>query len=792
MRVNTFSVSVSVLWAAVVTACVWGKPTPALAQEVDLTKTAVVLRSKAPVQAEVTAAAMLREEIEKRTGLEWPLVKKAPSDGPAILIGRGANAKEGPLSRAEGYRIRIENGDGPDARVFVDGVDGRGVLFGTGHLLRLIAWEPGRASLAKDLDIATAPAYPIRGHQLGYRHTANSYDAWTPAQYEQYIRELVIFGTNAVENIPFQDSDSPVMPVARDEMNIRMSEICDRYDVDYWVWTPAVFPLSDTAQRQKEIEKHEAFYKACPRLNGVFFPGGDPGDNPPELVMPFLEELSKRLAKTHPKAGVWISLQGFDASRVNTFFEYVTQKKPKWLAGVVAGPQSPPLNEIRLRLPKEYPLRDYPDITHTVLCQYPVPWWDEAFALTLGREPVNPRPRFYARVIEWSAPSTDGFITYSDGVHDDLNKIVWSQRGWSPEKDVRDILVEYCRFFFGPQLAEDAADGLFALESNWDGPLAQNGAVDAVYGKWMEMAGQAPQLDSNWRWRMYLFRIAYDYYTRHRLLYETELEEEVNAVLAESAKTGSCKTCADKAIEQASAILGKADSERCLPEVRQRIEKDAADLFRLIGLQTSVEKYHARNFERGAVLDAVDRPLNNRWWLEDEFAQVRKLASEKEKVDRLEQIARWEDPGPGGFYDDVGNVAKSPRVVRGTSWTTDPSYEHTPIPSFGTWADGGRSRLRLSWLCSMDWPEGIAYEGLDPDGEYVLRVTGRGDAIPSVNGERLTPTKYGKAPSDIKEFPVPKALVSKGKAVVTWMPPDEPGINWRQSSMLTEVWLVKK
>ena len=32
-------------------------------------------------------------------------------------------------------------------------------------------------------------------------------------------------------------------------MNIRMSEICRRYDQDYWVWTPADFDLTDVARR---------------------------------------------------------------------------------------------------------------------------------------------------------------------------------------------------------------------------------------------------------------------------------------------------------------------------------------------------------------------------------------------------------------------------------------------------------------------------------------------------------------------------------------------------------------
>jgi len=54
-----------------------------------------------------------------------------------------------------------------------------------------------------------------------------------------------------------------------------------------------------------------------------------------------------------------------------------------------------------------------------------------AFSLTLGRECPNPRPVYYAYVHNWLAPYTDGSISYSDGIHDDVNKVVWSARGWT-------------------------------------------------------------------------------------------------------------------------------------------------------------------------------------------------------------------------------------------------------------------------------------------------------------------------------------------------------------------------
>jgi hypothetical protein len=48
------------------------------------------------------------------------------------------------------------------------------------------------------LEVSTAPRFPLRGHQLGYRPKVNAYDAFTVEMFEQYIRHLAIFGTNSI------------------------------------------------------------------------------------------------------------------------------------------------------------------------------------------------------------------------------------------------------------------------------------------------------------------------------------------------------------------------------------------------------------------------------------------------------------------------------------------------------------------------------------------------------------------------------------------------------------------
>ena len=644
-----------------------------------------------------------------------------------------------------------------------------------------IAWSPGRIVLPLPINTIQSPDYAIRGHQLGYRARANSWDAWTPEQFDQHIRELALFGTNAIENIPFQDDDvSPHFKVSRREMNRALSEICAKYDLQYWVWTPAVFELSDTEQRTAALKKHEQLYADCPRMDGVFFPGGDPGDNHPDDVMPFLEDISKSLLKHHPDARVWVSPQGFRGERLDAMFRWIDAHEPDWLGGVVGGPGSPPLDQICARLDKRYRLRDYPDITHIVRCQYPVLNLDQAFALTLGRECINARPVFQSKVFALTAPNTDGFISYSDGVHDDANKVVWSQLGWNAALDPRAILINYCRFFFGEEVSVAAADGLFALENNWDGPIRENGAIEATLSHWQKLEAAHPELMDNWRWQMFVLRAYYDAYTRGRLFREQTIEQNANELLAQT--DGQSPADAMQAVRDWFEERTSADAASL--RLRERIVELFDDLYHSIGLQSDMTKYGGSGPERGCSLEFLDYPLNNRWWLEDEFKKVAQLPDDKTQWARLEELRTWSKPGSGSFYDNLGYVGQEDHVVR--------SYDMLPMSGGFAWWDSGYSRTRLSWQVYA-WPrEGLEYKHLDPEAKYVLRFSGFGDLKVSADNQELKPTKYGTENGDIKEYPVPKELTADGSLLVVPSAERIPGVNWRQQPRLAEAWLIKQ
>jgi len=605
-------------------------------------------------KAQANAADMLRDEIEKRTRIGLDVVSEMPgSDEVAILTGTvddlaraSYHSVEGiPVpSKAEGYALWVDTSKRQAATICAPGRDDRGTLFAAGRLLRVLEMSRDRLELASDIKLATAPKYPLRGHQFGYRPKTNSYDGWTIEMWQQYYRDMIVFGMNAIELIPptsDDKSDSPHFPLPKMEMMVKMSQLADDYDLDVWIWYPVVDDEDlDKGAFDKMLERRAEVFGKLPRIDAVFVPGGDPGEIHPGKLLPLVEKMKKVLNRYHPQATVWVSPQGFDHETetmgwLKAFYDILQKEQPEWLDGVVYGPQvETTLAELRKELPQKYPVRRYPDITHCLDSQYQVPNWDPAFHVTLYREPINPRPMAYAKIFRDWDQYTVGFITYSEGMNDDVNKIIWACLGWDPNMKVKSILTEYSRYFIGRRYEQQFADGLLSLERNWEGPLLTNVGVYETLKNFKQMEKDAtPQDKLNWRFQSALYRAYYDAYTRRRLIYETELEEEAMDVLRNADKLGSLK-----AIQTAEAILDKAKKERVACDWRERTFELAEALFQSIHMQLSVDRYQATSTRRGANLDLIDSPLNDSRKLKKLFRKIRKLSSERDRLAKIAEI----------------------------------------------------------------------------------------------------------------------------------------------------------
>jgi hypothetical protein len=753
-------------------------------------KQAVVVLPASPTTPEKKAGQMLVEEIAKRTQLRLKISPQATAGAPAIHLRLGSG-------KPESFTITSTNDE-----IVVSGADDRGILFGTGYLLRQFHMSRQKLELDANLKISTAPKYAVRGQQLGYRPKTNAYDAWDVPMWEQYIRELAIFGNNTIELIPPRSDDaddSPHFPLPKIEMMVEMSRIANEYGLDVSIWYPAMDKdYSDPATVEFALKEWEEVFRRLPRIDAIFVPGGDPGHTQPKHMFGLLEKQTTSLHKYHPKAQMWLSPQGFTKDWRDEFWGLMAQD-PKWLSGLVFGPQVyGSLEEFRALTPKRFPIRFYPDITHSIHAEFPVPDWDLAYATTEAREVINPRPVDETAIFNRYQKFADGFVSYSEGCNDDVNKFVWSGLLWNPEASTKSILTDFSRFFIGDDMADDFANGLLALEQNWRGPLASNRQVPVTLEQFKDMERRStPQQRLNWRFQQALYRAYYDAYVQSRLLAENRQEEMAMAALAKAKRNWPLTSVGSlKAMDEAQSILDADMRTADAREYRARVFELAEALFQSIHMQLSVDRYKAISIDRGASLDTIDYALNNRVWLENRFEQIRAMAAETDRIAKIDEILNWTDPGPGGFYDALGFVNQRPHLVMGEPYAQDPDFLKSPLISFGGSPQRGwRTTSAVDGEIIQDRPLRMRYTDLDPSAKYKVRVTYGGDARRvsvrlTANSIEVHPFREKGTTAEPVEFEIPQQATATGTLTLEWTRTPGLGGNGR-GTQVSEAWLIK-
>jgi hypothetical protein len=262
------------------------------------------------------------------------------------------------------------------------------------------------------------------------------------------------------------------------------------------------------------------------------------------------------------------------------------------------------------------------------------------------------------------------------------------------------------------------------------------------------------------------------------------------------------------ALAKARQVLDEAVTEPAAQDLRARVMELSEALYQSIHAQTSVERYQAIAVGRGASTDTLDVPLNNRWWLEEQFTKVGGLPDEKARLAAIDEIVNWTNPGPGGFYDDLGNLSRQPHLVRGPGYPTDPAFLESSYVGIGRGGvgrvdlvNGYQSNYPRSWLsvgaALNDTPVKMRYEGLDPHAQYKIRVVyAGGDVEPKLrlvaNGNvEIHPWLKRPVPFHPLEFDIPQTATAGGKLELTFS--KEPGLAGNGRGLeIGEVWLMVK
>lgn len=650
------------------------------------------------------------------------------------------------------------------------GSDARGVLYAAGEILRQLKFTERAVEVPDTINIRTAPAFEIRGTQYGQSGVAKRLAGvrdWTQEETQRVIMDYALAGANTFSTGPgpmfefiksfglktqggfgANTGSGPPEWTAQESIG-RIGYVC----------------LSVPEAREAQLKRCANQFQTSPTYDYVKFHGGDGGGCECDRCKPYgltfiktVEEMAKIIHTYHPTTKIYFTNQKFDNADDNAIFRYLQEEPRPWLWGWGYGPGSDATTwqpghrqthrmdlfrypgfgpfdlyprEILRQLPPRHVLTYYNEITHWRYSQhgyiqmYPradreghLPPQeghfiydrrpDQGLTMVYDRLTFFAWPRYYHRVFNDLMRYAVGDVTHSSGHHDHFNQWMWQRLLWSPRTSVEDVVGEYCRTWFGPEAESLMAKAIFQLEKNLEEdpttPLITKPGIDRYYDLVKESGSKIPEFQrrTNWVWRQFMQKGALDKYVQLAVRQQADLKSEIELRTAQSLRSGDIV----RAIDVSLAALGELKLKES-PEM-VALREEAGQLGEESNALFGVRNEGYFNLKHDYV---------GLGWLKRQLEKARQ-ADAVNQVEGLRMIVDYENPGPGGYYDNLGTYNQAPHVVNGYPYDHGQPYVSKML------SESNRPSQR-SMHFTQDESEGVTlhYRNLDPSKRYRVRFT---------------------------------------------------------------------
>lgn len=657
----------------------------------------------------------------------------------------------------------------------VSGYNSRAVLYGVGYLLRKSIIKSGTVGFNYSGSVYSCPQLPLRGVILGANPKFKNVEE-RRSDFEQYLRELVLFGLNCVELSRAIDSS--------------YVNICLSYGLKIGIVTSYRngSDFSSPEGMYKELIYRERLFKSIARIDNYTIKSGDPGNLSPQEFFNFSEKEVRLLKHYHPNAKVWIAPQRFNTGTREYFEDLISGiLKYDWIEGLVYAPWARyPIEEYNSKLKGLKPIRHMVDIGHIYSCQYPVNSLDLPLAISYGRVVIDPRPSALSEIHKRVNSVTCGSIQYSEGTNDDVNKIIWLSLDWDSDVNMTEVLEDYARFFIGPDYSDRFAKGLALQESSWQGAIENNKFIDEDYSIFSNLSEEQRKSNNVYdllRFRMGMIRAYFDKYIKMRYRYETKNEEAFIDYLRNANRFYK-----DSAV---SILNNKKYSKEFF-----RLEEDCKHLYSLI--YEGEEGKRTYEPQRCVLGSQMAKPLNNRdWYLLKLVNYNDKEVNSPGNKKVLEEIKKVVFRSEFGEYFDLGSIRDSTITNVGIHYGDDPYFLKSPYIGYGvknrsfaiTRNDFNNLPLRNESLTQIgryyDEYLTITFPIKNPENRYTLKINYTGEASAYkvhvklvANGSYVIHDFIKLDPKRSEySFEIPKRLYKKNEITLSWIcMPGERGV----------------
>jgi hypothetical protein len=605
---------------------------PGRAQSGTAHRISIILDSQAPTN-EILVAEALKQRLLQISDLAIQV-----GDGPADLrLWLGGARPSGKLKdlcdkhdvtlpgktgpAAEGFAIKSLST--PEARLIVAvGADARGVLYAAGEVLRRFRYGPDFVTAA-DYSVAEAPAFRFRGfsaNQGGTMMKITKARSWTEAEIRGVALEYALAGGNTFYSA---DNGGAYYDLIKSyglmtTTGARPNQLFGKHPAEWnaggrepWEGAQWVCPSIPEARAALMAQWDKDFSQRADHEVMRFY-AGDPGGCTDARCRPWgktfvqlCEEMAAIWLKYHPKSIVLIANQGLDNAGERAIFDYYREKPRTWSYGIAYGPGSNPMsryfrNELRKdlftypgkgpvdrylaemlhELPMDQHIMHYSDITHWIRSQYQIDRPEPNIVKAYNRRMFHARPKAMYRIFQAIMPFSEGDIIYSEGNHDEFHQYLWARLLWNPNRELEDVMREYCVLYFGENSTEPMVQALFQLEDNLVTPLDTNAGIGRYYALVKEAGDKMPawRMKRDYRWRLHMQKAALDQYLQYKLRNELDHEQRARDVLT-TAKPGQY----EPAIKQALDILRTPTETEEMKKLREEAGRLGEESDRLHG-----------------------------------------------------------------------------------------------------------------------------------------------------------------------------------------------------------------
>ncbi len=771
----------------------------------------------------------------------------------------------------EGFVLRSlpTTNDRSRTRMAAASADPRGLVYAAGEILRQIHLTRQGPVISQFLDIRTAPAFEVRGTQIqqsGVNFEKAHARQWTEAEREHAIADIILAGANTIQL--GGDSPTNIDPAFAFVKSLGVKALCHytanggsgppEWQAKESIGRSGYLCPSVPEARAAMLKQCEDNFRNSPDYDYVRLVGGDGGGCECDLCHPYghvfislCADMADIIHRYHPNCQIFITNQKFDAESDEAIFQYLQEKPRSWLRGFCYGPGSdsmswqpghrqthrmdlfrypgfgPPsryLHEILHQLPPQQDLVFYNEITHWRYSEfgfiqaYPRPdkrgfyppasghfmyerMPDRYLTQVYDRLTFFAWPRFYYKMFGETVRYGIGDCTHSSGTQDHFNQWMWERLMWNPNQSVEQVVDSYCETWFGTEAAPVMAQALFQLEQNLQDdpnvPLPKKPGIFHYYSL-IKQAGRLIPADlrkRNWLWLEHLQKAAIDLHTARAVELQLAAHAHVEALVAAAmSESPQAQEVAISAASEALTAISPSSEMLALENEARAAGEESNWLYgvRSEGLFSLQHDFIGMGWTRAMLQKAAS-------------------ASPKERGSLLFQIAHYEDPGPGGFYDNCGVIGKMPHVINGSP------YDYGQPLVAGMFSEECKHSQKT--MCStQEQSQGVAlrYDGLSNIDSYRVRITvvrpqfqGRyaarmkqhseklfaGDVLiaPEIEIPMLVPTQY--------EFDIPKSSIKNGQLTLRFEKMPDIGAGdritveqWRNTggwgTLVSEVWLI--